>query len=288
MGVILTILGILTVEGITVGGSLLIGINAFSDIMIKILDKGYRIDQDKLCKITDDIDEKKSSALVSTINQILLFIPGVNLINAHFKGKRYVKTVINDPNINAALVPLTDYEKELYSAQKTKSDKIAFFGAVSNKSNENQEFVGYSDDKPVFIEKGVCILDYNPLPYMSYTYDEVMKLASSTSFSAYKLGKLEGRNVAIIAFDVDDPTFERVRIQNTPYPREDVFYEMSDEEAKNQRFVVFPYIDEMENIEPLEKAYNEIVEERDRNNSSNSTYSSMISLENNGLTLQLK
>ena len=128
----------------TVIGSVVITINAGLDSILEISKNGYKIEKSVLDEIQkkQDEEEKQTSNLANKIlRTILLLVPGINLINASIKYAKVKKSVMNDPQIKEAIVPMTEEEKEQYAKMEGKWQKLAFTALTASNMSETDEKV---------------------------------------------------------------------------------------------------------------------------------------------------
>ncbi len=121
------LLGI-TLELATVIGSIILPINATTDVMLDLANKGYKMRKETYDETQKKLDEKKKEVTTSkrVLNAVLFFMPGVNLIRA---GKAYfkIKTAFLDSSeFEKNTVPMTDEEKEEYANLEKKAKKLAY------------------------------------------------------------------------------------------------------------------------------------------------------------------
>lgn len=262
-------------------------------------DMGYKMDRNALDGILKKYGSKDDySKFRKVLNKILefsIFIPGINIITSIIRGRLFfkdIKGVLEDEETKELLIPMDEYEKTLYGHLGIKKLKNKYMLAnikVSSKE-DNKKVVGFVGDTPIVItieekpkiENNVCNLVHLSLPYMSYTFDEVKKLADSINGN-YIVGNTEGRSIAIIG-DMEPFLFNKVKISSNGIKNEYDFERYDEEEASKKRYVVFPYQFEMENNLDLMKCYEEIVKEREEKEK---RYKEMDSLDS-PLTLKMR
>ena len=124
----------------SVVGSVVITFNTMIDGVLEIGKNGYRIDKDILEEIKEKNKNKKErSKFKKILDWVLLFTPGINLINAGIGYFKFKKAVMNDPQIKEVIIPMTEEEKEEYSKIKSRVAKMDFL--VEN--NKKQEYTGF-------------------------------------------------------------------------------------------------------------------------------------------------
>ena len=128
------------IELASVVGSVVITFNTMIDGVLEIGKSGYRIDKDILEEIKEKNKNKKErSKFKKILDWVLLFTPGINLINAGIGYFKFKKAVMNDPQIKEVIIPMTEEEKEEYSKIKSRVAKMDFL--VEN--NKKQEYTGF-------------------------------------------------------------------------------------------------------------------------------------------------
>ena len=248
-------------------GTMVIGRKAQVDAIIEIAKKGYKIDQKKFLEINDNeikgFDVSKSK---KTAGNILLFIPGVNLLWAGYGYFKLKKDLMESPEIKNALIPMTVNEKEQFAKIKDKKEQLVFSMFIMCRDVGEEEFVGYIDGTLYTQDNGLNLSPNQMLTPLAYSLDEVKKLNKVSNFS-YKVGKFDGRNLAIIGIPDSDYSLKKLHIINGMNMAIGNFKEMSEEEAQNKKFTVYQFtLDKKENID---KAIDEIVQSRNVNRRSN-------------------
>ena len=184
----------------TVVGSVAISLNGAVDSVLEISKNGYKIDKsvlDEYQKKQAEEKKEKTNGIKKALGVVLLFVPGVNLLRSGIANIKMKKSIMSDPQIKEALIPMTDREKEQYAKMEGKMQKLAFTAFTTAKENEEEEFMGFIGKRPIVVDHGLTSLYYEKLMPLSYTLDEVKKLNEATTYS-YRIGKVDGINVAII------------------------------------------------------------------------------------------
>lgn len=246
----------------TIIGSVAISVNGAIDSVLEISKNGYKIDKnvlDEIQKKQAEEKQKKNNGVKKLLGVILLLVPGVNLINAGIKSIKLKKSVMNDPQVKQAIVPMTDKEKEQYAKMETKMQKLAFTTFTIENKNEEKEFFGFVGKRPIVVDHGLTSLYYEELIPLAYTFDEVKRLNDATTYS-YRIGKIEDRNVAIIGIPNPDSPVSRVQFKKENYNITHAYEKMTEEEAQDKTFVVYPFT--THNEEDVEKVIEEIKQSR--------------------------
>lgn len=215
----------------------IIELNTEINSLLEIAKNGYKIDKKKFEEEKNKLTKEKN-----LLDTILLYIPGINILHAEIKHIISKKTIFNpdNPEIQKILVPMTDKEKEQYAKIKEKSQKIIFIAFCMEKNNKEDELL-FINKHPLIIKKYSQItLDYEPLLPLAYTLDEVKKLNTATTYS-YRIGRIDGRNVAIIGIPNSQIQVNSIEFKTNEYSATYDYEEMSEEQAQNTTFIVYPY-----------------------------------------------
>ncbi len=250
----------------TVIGSIAISLNAVFDSILEIAKNGYKIDKNMLDENQRNQVEGKKPRIDLTnriLGAILLLVPGVNLINSSMQGAKFKEAVRNDPKIKEATVPMTEKEKEQYAKMEGKLKKIAFIAFTSRKEKE-EEYFGFVGKKPTVVNYGLTSIYYEKLMPLDYTLDEVKRLNEATTYS-YRIGKIDGKNVAIIGIPVSNSPVSRIRFVTEYFQRTHIFEEMTEEEAQDKTFTVYPFTIHNDTIVDVENVIQEIKQSRINN-----------------------
>ena len=244
----------------TVVGTLVITTNAGIDAVLEIPKNGYKIDKDTYENWRKkQAETKKEITTLQKWKSLLLFLfPGVNLVNATIKGIRLKRSIMKDPQIQEALIPMTPEEKELYSKMKGRFQKAMCATFSITKENE-EEFMGFVGNHPIVVDHGLISIYHERLLPLAYTLDEVKRLNEATTYS-YRIGKVDGRNVAIIGIPNANKSVCRVEFKREDKGTTHTYEPMSEQEAENKTFIVYPFSNDHE--EEVEKVIKEIKEAR--------------------------
>ena len=246
----------------TVVGSIAISLNGVVDSVLEISKNGYKIDKSVLDEYEKrQVKEKKekTNGLKKALDVVLLFVSGVNLLRAGIENIKMKKSVMNDPQIKEALIPMTDREKEQYAKMEGKMKKLIFTAFTTAKENEEEEFMGFIGKRLIVVDHGLTSLYYEKLMPLSYTLDEVKKLNEATTYS-YRIGKVDGINVAIIGIPNSNSSVSRIQFKAEDYKITHTYDKMTEEEAKDKTFVVYPFT--TNNEEEVQKVIEEIKQSR--------------------------
>ena len=245
----------------TVIGSVAIYLNACFNSILEISKNGYKVEingLDEFQKKHVEGKKQKSNLANKILRAPLLLIPGVNLINASIKGAKVKKTVMNDPQIKEAIVPMTEEEKEQYAKMKGKFEKLMFTAFTASKETD-EEFLGFNGKRPIVIDQGLTFLDCEKLMPLNYTLNEVKRLNEATTCS-YRIGKIDDKNVAIIGIPNSNYTVNKIKLKAEGYKISHTYEKMTEEEAKDKTFTVYPFMSETD--ENVQKVVDEIKQSR--------------------------
>lgn len=246
----------------TVIGSSYIILNGALDSVLEISKNGYKIDKntlDEFSKKQKKEKQSKNKGIKRLLGGIILFTPGVNLISSIIKVNKLKKSVMSDPMIKEALIPMTDKEKEQYAKMEGKMQKLAFTAFTTKKGNNDEEFFGFVGNRPIVVDHGLTAIYYEELMPLDYTFDEVKRLNDATTYS-YRIGKIEDKNVAIIGIPNPDSQVSRVQFKKENYSITHAYEKMTEEDAQDKTFVVYPFTTHYE--EDVQKVIDEIKQSR--------------------------
>ena len=247
----------------TVIGSVAIAFNAGLDSVLEISKNGYKIDKnvlDELQKKQTEEKKQKTNLANRVLGTILLLVPGVNLINASIKGVKLKKSLMNDPQIKEAIVPMTEKEKEQYAKMEGKLQKLTFTAFTTAKENE-EEILGFIGKRPIVVDHGLTSLYYEELMPLGYTLAEVKRLNEATSYS-YRIGKIDGKNVAVIGIPNPDSPVSRIQFKAEDYKITHTYEKMAEEEAQDKTFIVYPFTTHEDTQADVEKVIKEMKQSR--------------------------
>lgn len=247
----------------TVVGSVAISFNGAVNSVLEISKNGYKIDKsvlDEYQKRQAEEKKEKTNGIKRALGVALLFVPGVNLLRATFTNVKMKKSVMNDPQIKEALIPMTDKEKEQYAKMEGKMQKLMFTAFTTAKENE-EEFFGFVGKRPIVVDHGLTSLYYEELMPLAYTLDEVKKLNEATTYS-YRIGKIDGKNVAIIGIPNPNSPVSRIQFKAENYKITHTYEKMTEEEAQDKTFTVYPFTTHDDTQADVEKVIQEIKQSR--------------------------
>lgn len=247
----------------TVVGSVAISFNGAVNSVLEISKNGYKIDKsvlDEYQKRQAEEKKEKTNGIKRALGVALLFVPGVNLLRATITNVKMKKSVMNDPQIKEALIPMTDKEKEQYAKMEGKMQKLMFTAFTTAKENE-EEFFGFVGKRPIVVDHGLTSLYYEELMPLAYTLDEVKKLNEATTYS-YRIGKIDGKNVAIIGIPNPNSPVSRIQFKAENYKITHTYEKMTEEEAQDKTFTVYPFTTHDDTQADVEKVIQEIKQSR--------------------------
>lgn len=247
----------------TVIGSVAITLNAVLDTVLEISKNGYKIDKsvlDEVQKKQAEEKKQKTNLTNKALGAILLLVPGINLINASIKGAKFKKSIMSDPQIKEYIVPMNEKEKKQYAKMEDKLQKLIFTAFTSGKENE-EEFLEFIGKRPFAVDPGLTPLYYEELMPLDYTLEEVKKLNDTTTYS-YRIGKINGKNVAIIGIPNSNSPVSRIQFKAENYKITHTYEKMTEEEARDKTFTVYPFAKYDDTQEDVEKVIQEIKQSR--------------------------
>lgn len=227
-------------ELITVIGSVATTIHFIIDSVLEIPNNGYKLDKDLLDEKKAKEKTQKPNSTKMALTTMLLLAPGINLIYTSIKGVKLKKGIMKDPEIKKYLIPMPEIEKEKYVQLKSKFWKLKW---------------------ATFADYKLTSLCYEKLMSLDYTLDEVKRLNEATTYS-YRIGKMDGRNIAIIGIPNPNGTIKRIRSKEDNYNTIHMYENMTEEEAKNKTFTVYPFTIYEETQSEVEKVVQEIKQSR--------------------------
>ena len=261
---------VILIEIITMTLTGIIISNGIIDAILEIYNNGYKFKFKALenhfdsngdsKQLRDGIEKNKQSNIINILNNISLFIPGVNLINALVRNAKLKKEVMDIPEVKETMTLMTDSEKKMYSMLTKKFEKLNYACFLSEKKHEEEVLLSIEDGVFLTFDYGRIKLKYDKLLPLSYSLDEVKKLNEVTNLY-YKVGKLNERNVAIIGLPIPNFEFKRVMVADENNSVFD-FQELTSEEASKSRFIVYPYT--VDKIDEIEKVIEEIKQNREK------------------------
>lgn len=256
-------LGIIGEVG-TIIGSYLLQVRGNDDLLLEILDNGYKL---KLNEIdanwyqNNNIQEESSEDKFNRIlSMLLLLIPGFNIVISIASNKYLKNSVMNSFYARDIITPMTIAEQEQYSKLKNRKEKLSFADLISYENMDGKEFLGMYGDAPVIVDNELVHLEFEKLP-LAYTLDEVKEL-NAINDTKYKIGLLDGRPTAIIGITDYDLSISRVRLKRENYDMIHDYESISEEEAKDKVFAVYPFEKDFEEDISLQERYEEIKKAR--------------------------
>ena len=253
MYILLALLG----ETITIAGSTAIVLNGGKNLLIDLANKGYKVDQKAMEEYKKNHQEEPPSKGKKALARLAFFTPGVNMLVSGINMHKTRKEMMNDPEFQKIIVPMTDEEKETYSRIKKGTEKILYLMAISGKDNEDEEILAVAGNRILVADSGLLSLSRKDrITSYSYTFDEVKQLNEATGYS-YRIGTANDINLAIIGIPNPDYVVKRVAFDD----EEKQEYTVIPEEAANERRF-FVYTDSSSTKEDVIKLADELREKR--------------------------
>lgn len=172
------LLGI-TLELATVIGSIILPINATTDALLDIANKGYKINKKTYDETQKKLDEEKKEITTPkrVLNVALLLIPGVNLIRAGRNYLKIKKSILNDVELEKIAIPMTDEEKEKYANLEKKIEKLAYVGKMCL-TDSYEELIDEEEKEPITGETITADVDNNVQANIMQSNEIVMPQAT--------------------------------------------------------------------------------------------------------------
>ena len=189
------------IELASVVGSVVITFNTMIDGVLEIGKNGYRIDKDTLEEIKEKNKNKNErSKFKKILDWVLLFIPGINLINTgigYFKFKNLIrKSIKNDPQIKEVIIPMTEEEKEEYSKIKSRVAKMDFLA----ENNKKQEYTGFKSSYNKKNEDD----EYDLFQFFEMTPDKEKEYEEHEMFNSKYIVNLDESQYREVTDDTDE------------------------------------------------------------------------------------
>ena len=273
------ILGLGLIELASIYKTLKINNNSYVDMIIEISKRGYKLDYNKYLELNngeDGIDTNISVKTTNRLTMLSMLIPGINMLYAHHKKKKIIDVFMKNEIISKSLVKFTKEEEEKFKSLNTKDDQFFYTMFLITKKYDEEVYVPIEGQKIATIysiDMGRQYLSYDSLMNLSYTLNDVKRI-NSVKNGKYKLGTVNGINIAIIGIDFDDEldmkmmydSFDEIVFKRVSFIRDNFeeiydFCEMTEEEAKDKRFVIYPY----NKCDDYDKEVDKIIMERDNN-----------------------
>lgn len=255
MKVFLIILGELT----TIIASIAISINSGFNAVLQISKNGYKIKKEVLDEYEQKVAEKKKNEnkLKQILGTIFIFIPIINIIKAITSSIKLKNSIMEDPLIKEAIVPMTDDEKAQYERMTSKFERLTFTAFTSGKENDEEEFMGFIGGRPIVVDHGLTSLYYEPLEDLGYTLDEVKRLNEATTYS-YRIGMMEEKYVAVIGIPNPESLVSRIQLKEEDYKVTHDYKKITEDEAEGKTFIVYPFTTHDDTSADFEKVLSEI------------------------------
>ncbi len=252
-------LGII-VEIATIIGCKKIVFGTAEKIILNSMKKGYKFDINALTILQKkQAEEMKKKGNNHGLKVLLLFIPGVNLLNAMMVSAKLNKAIEEDKEVQETLIPMTAEEKEQYARMVEKHQQLVCAVFFAHRKSEDEKLVGFNGRDPIIVDQSLFLIEHEKLVPLAYTLEEVKKLNAVTSGS-YRIGKVDGRNVAIIGISNPNSRVDRVILAEENKDAICPYETMSEEDAQDKKFIVYPF--NFGHDEKLQKVIGEIRQDR--------------------------
>ncbi|MBR2712358.1 MAG: hypothetical protein IKE73_01480 [Bacilli bacterium] len=238
--------------------------NSYDDAIIAISENGYKLDYNKYLELNEEKNLSETDICDNKRNILTTIIPGLNILFALKRRKKIINSFMENEVISKSLVKLTKEEQELYSSLDNKLSKYCYTMFNITKKYDEEEFIDFDNniDPDIYsYDFGRQEINGDVLLPISYTLDDIKEINDSSS-GKYKIGNMNGVNVAIVGIDDDSKKFKRLSFKRDNYEEVYDFKEMDEEEAKDKRFVVYPFIEKDE----YDKVIDDIIKKRNESN----------------------
>lgn len=240
---------------ITVGKSLNILENAADCLFSHLINSGIIINIDDLNTSINNILSKEPE---NKKILILILIPFINILYAKIYVNIKSKKIIKDIKENVKYIKLNKVSIDRLNNIKNKKDRVREYAKLLIFDTKLDE------QKNMFFElsKGTMYLCNPPLPAYSYSYYEVLELNQAIKEeNNIKFGYMNGIKIAILGLSKN---YELINVKlgkDNVYDTYD-FKEMSEEEARSSKFVVYPLLSNYEEDTILQDACERILANR--------------------------
>lgn len=214
MNIFLIIIAYLILEGFTGLETIVISHNRLNKVIDKVGEKGYKVAYEEFKNFMQEEIAKEKKKSFKIINTILMLIPGLNIISGLLENKIITYKLFKDSRVKSSFIPLNKEEKKIYNNTKYLGKRVGnltYFSSLNKKTK----------------------LEYDALPY-KYRVEEVKKLNSCTE-KYYKLGHLNGENIAIIGIPSLEEVTKNITLNGKEYCLEELPYNFED------AFIVYPF-----------------------------------------------
>ena len=244
--------------------SVAIKMNKFLKTYKKIGDNGFKIDSQKMENISNKKEESNlKKSIINVLDLILFFIPGINMISASISSNITKTEFLKRLEQNNALIPMTDEEYEFYNNLSSISKKINFVSYHDEISKRIDYIKTLLDEERTVLEKNIAQLYYDKLPPIAYTLEGIKKLSNAID-SNYKVGIMDGINVAIIGLPKEECKINYVILRNKNSLEQYEYKELNEKDINNNnnKFIVYPFGFDFEENDELKNSYQDIIDNR--------------------------
>lgn len=241
-------------EIFTIYKSKKITMSSYDDAILEISERGYKLDFYKYLELNEGKEQIEINiGEISIMTLATSLIPGLNILFALNRRKKIINNFLKDESIKKSLIELTDEEKKIYSNLDNKLSKFSYTLFNMTKKYDEEVFLDFDNDINPDIysyDFGKQKIEGDILLPLSYSFDDVKRINDSSS-GLFKVGKIDDINVAIVGIDDNEKMFKRLTFKRDNYNEVYNFTEMNEEEAKDERFVIYPY---------KEKEYEDVID----------------------------
>ena len=262
MNVFLIILGEIT----SILATIVIRSSCAINATVSLAKDGYVLDQEKIKELKENNQwiSRETNKVIQKLKTICFFIPGVNMVVAGLECFTCKKAVLEEAQDNNVLVKMSDQDIELFNKLKNNIQRLMFIAQVMDKK-DGEEIIGFLGNKPlVVVDHNLSRLNYDKLPELDYTLNEVKLLNNLTGYS-YRVGTIDNENVAVIGIPNKNSTLDRIEFPSDNFITSHKYEKMTLDEAKDKTFTVYPFIYEDIIKRDLDVAVEEIRKTRTNN-----------------------
>ena len=249
--IIIAVVALTEVASVASAALLLSKVN--ENIMKLVADKGFLLDTNKAISIDKELHkgDKERSTTQNIFDGICALIPGYTSYHLWKDTKKEAHKIISNAAFNDALTEMTPIEKEEYNSIKGTSERILYCyrllhtepedvaNALKKMEEEKGEKVGIGYS-PIICGHGLVSIYPDKISPNYYTLEEIKKMNEPTTFS-YIVGKLDGKNTAIIGIPEIVGEINEVQLRKENYSVKHKFVPMNEEQAKDLAFTVYPF-----------------------------------------------
>ncbi len=237
----------LSLEIITLMGSSGLLIKELETVILTLAKKGYVLKPGKTDIMTKQIPEHQFLTCI-----LFLLIPGINLAFIKLGARRRIKEVIEAVTESNQMRTMLASEKETYDKLNTKRERLTYLTSLMTDKSPKKDCPSPEEKEiPSRLDNHILCLSGKRLIPLAYTLEEV-KVLNQVTGHFYQVGRIEDMNIAIIGMPTEE-TIEKLMIGEENQANMHCFKSMSEIEAKNKTFVVYPWETRQDILEKIEE-----------------------------------